>query len=370
MDGGEGNDTILGNGGADTLFGGSGSGADSLDGGSGNDYMTGGYGDDILRGGLGSDTMIGGQDNDTYYVDVTTDVVTEAYSGTNGGTDTVYSNVSFTLSVNVENLYFFGTDSINATGNDGANDISGTSGANYLRGMGGVDNLRAGSGNDSLDGGTGADSMTGGAGDDFYYVDNSGDRISETLTGSAGGTDTVYSKVSHTLATNVETLFLVGTTAANGMGNALNNAISGNSYVNTLRGMAGNDTFQSGNGADVLIGGTGNDTFRFTSTTGSNPSARDVIRAGDGAIAFEKAGASLGDRIDLSAIDANTSAGGTQHFTFGTSHGVGRLWTSTSGTMTLINGNTDGDSAIEFQIAIDDGAVSASAYTAADFLLA
>ena len=340
--------------------------------GTGNDWdnvITGNSGANALNGGYGWDTLVGGAGNDTYYVNRSYDVVTETLAGSAGGTDLVYADVTYTLSANVENLSLFGTSSIDATGNDLANRITGTTGANYERGLGGNDTLQAGSGNDSLDGGTGADSLVGGAGDDFYYVDNTGDRISETLSGTAGGTDTVYSTATHTLATNVETLYLIGTAAANGTGNALNNAISGNSYVNTLRGMAGNDTFQSGNGADILIGGTGNDVFKFAATTGSTPTARDTIRSGDGAIAFEKAGAALGDRIDLSLVDANTAASGTQHFAFGTAKGIGRLWVSTSGTMTVINGNTDSDATAEFQIAIDDGSVSASAYTSADFIL-
>ncbi|PZQ49907.1 MAG: hypothetical protein DI556_10670 [Rhodovulum sulfidophilum] len=342
--------------------------ADTLLGLDGNDTLHGYEGADSINGGTGVDSMLGGAGNDTYYVDSTSDVIVE-YSGSYYGTDTVYSNATYTLSANVENLYFFGEASINGTGNASANDMSGTIGNNYLRGLGGNDTLRAGSGSDNLDGGVGADSMVGGAGDDFYYVDNAGDTVSETLTGTAGGADTVYATVGHTLSTNVENLFLVGATAANGTGNALANQISGNSFVNTLRGLAGNDTFQSGNGADVMIGGAGNDIFRFASTVGSNPASRDIIRGGDGAVAFERPGAALGDRIDLSQIDANTAAGGIQDFTFGTAKGVGRLWATTSGTMTIINGNTDADSAIEFQIAIDDGAVAASAYSAADFIL-
>ncbi|MFO1142823.1 MAG: hypothetical protein U1E59_10600 [Amaricoccus sp.] len=40
-----------------------------------------------------------------------------------------------------------------------------------------------------------------------------------------------------------------------------------------------------------------------------------------------------------------------------------------SGTSTLIRGNTDGDTAVEFELAIQDGTLRASAYSAADFLL-
>ena len=86
-------------------------------------------------------------------------------------------------------------------------------------------------------------------------------------------------------------------------------------------------------------------------------------------IAFEGAGAASGDKFDFRNVDANTSAANDQAFLFGTATGIGRLWLTNSGSDTRINGNTDGDAAIEFQIAIEDATVLASAYTTADFLL-
>jgi len=58
VNGGDGNDMLLGGDGNDTLNGGIGN--DVLDGGDGNDQMTGGDGYDYLRGGHGNDTMHGG----------------------------------------------------------------------------------------------------------------------------------------------------------------------------------------------------------------------------------------------------------------------------------------------------------------------
>lgn len=338
-----------------------------LTGNEGNDTLIGGVGNDQHFGGVGADSMVGGTGDDTYYADNAGDIIVEAAGA---GTDRVYAKATHTLAANVENLFMYETGSIDGTGNALANRITGTTGNNYERGLAGNDNLDAGQGNDTLDGGTGIDTMTGGAGDDTYYVDAAGDVVSETASGTAGGTDSLYSTVSWTLGANFERLYLNGTTAANGTGNALDNLLQGNAYANTLRGLAGVDTIRSGTGVDVLIGGTGNDIFRFSVASESTPTSRDIIRAGDGAIAFEKAGAALGDRIDLSAMDANTGASGTQHFTFGTAQTVGRLWVTTSGTSTILNGNTDSDSAIEFQLAIEDAAVAASAYTAADFILA
>ena len=106
-----GNDTLSGGGGNDTLDGGTGD--DTLNGGSGNDTLNGGDGNDTLNGGTGADNMDGGLGNDTYVVDNAGDVAAEVA----GGTDTVQSSVTHTLSVNLENLTLTGAAAINGTGN-------------------------------------------------------------------------------------------------------------------------------------------------------------------------------------------------------------------------------------------------------------
>lgn len=91
--------------------------------------------------------------------------------------------------------------------------------------------------------------MAGGAGNDTYIVDNAGDVITEAAN---AGIDTVQTRSSYTLATNLENLTLTGLANINGTGNALNNVLTGNS---------GNNVLDGGAGADTLIGGTGNDTY-------------------------------------------------------------------------------------------------------------
>lgn len=199
--------------------------------------LTGAAGNDTLDGGAGNDTMVGGLGDDTYVVDSASDIVTENASE---GTDTVRSSVTLTLANNVENLVLTGTAAINGTGNTLNNTLTGNSAAN------------------TLSGGTGADTMIGGAGDDTYVVDNTGDIVTENAN---EGTDLVQSGVTYTLSANVENLTLTGTTAINGIGNALDNVLTGNTAANTLNGGAGNDTLNGGTGADTMIGGAGNDTY-------------------------------------------------------------------------------------------------------------
>jgi trimeric autotransporter adhesin len=233
--------------GNDTLVGGS--GADLLTGLGGADSLVGAEGDDWLDGGVGADAMFGGRGNDTYVVDALLDSVVEFVGE---GTDTVESNISWSLGANLENLRLSGVGAIDATGNELGNVLMGNNA------------------NNTLDGGTGADTMQGGLGDDVYVVDQAGDVVAEA---AGGGVDTVKSTISFTLENELENLTLVGSNAIDGTGNALGNVIRGNTANNILTGMAG---------ADTLLGGAGNDTYRVDA-------ADDVIveAAGEGVDVIE-----------------------------------------------------------------------------------
>ena len=85
--------------------------------------------------------------------------------------------------------------------------------------------------------------MNGGNGNDTYIVDNTSDVIEEFF---GYGVDTVRASISYTLRSNVENLTLAETNDIDGTGNELDNVLTGNSRVNTLRGLAGNDTLKIG----------------------------------------------------------------------------------------------------------------------------
>jgi Ca2+-binding RTX toxin-like protein len=229
--GGAGNDTIVGN--------------------NGNNYLYGQGGNDSIYGAGGDDVMIGGDGNDTYYVDGSSDTVTETNAMlATGGDDLVnFSGTSgtYTLGANIERLNLLGSAAINGTGNSLNNTIIGNSAANIL------------------DGGAGADTMNGGDGNDIYYVNSISDVVAETnAVLASGGDDVVYflaTSGTFTLGANIERLILQGNTALNGTGNGLNNTITGNIAANTLDGQAGNDTLNGGAGIDTMIGGDGNDFY-------------------------------------------------------------------------------------------------------------
>ncbi|WEI17166.1 type I secretion protein [Acinetobacter proteolyticus] len=143
-------------------------------------------------------------------------------------------------------------------GNDLINRLEGGAGNDTLMGAWGNDTLIGGLGNDILDGGKGSDSMAGGAGDDLYYVNESDDIVVEN---QSEGNDKVISVMSYTLGENLEALTLAGNENLNGIGNILNNILTGNDGNNTLTGLAGNDSINGGAGNDILDGGIGTDTL-------------------------------------------------------------------------------------------------------------
>ena len=190
---------------------------------------------DTIDGRGGADTMMGLPGNDTYVVGQVDDEVIE---GVGDGTDTVRASVSYTLSINVENMTLTGAAAIDGTGNGLDNRLTGNGAANTLNGR------------------AGADRMFGRGGDDTFVVDVNGDIVNESPN---GGTDTVRASVTHTLRSNVENLVQTGTAAINGTGNELANSLRGNGGANTLNGLLGDDSLSGGGGNDRLIGGPGND---------------------------------------------------------------------------------------------------------------
>ena len=303
-----------------------GSGAFCGAGNSDNNSITGGAGNDTLDGYAGNDSMAGGLGNDCYVVDTASDVVTEAATA---GTDTVMTAlVNYTLGANVENLIFTGVGNFAGTGNALNNALTGGTGA------------------DTLDGSTGLDTMTGGAGNDTYVVDNAGDVVNEN---ASEGTDTVKTNLAtYTLGNNVENLIYTGATKI---------AATGNSLANNLTGGTGADTLTGGAGADTLTGGAAADKFVFSASDfGSIDQITDFSHAAL-------------DKIDLSAIDANSVTAGDQAFSFlgtGAFTGVkGQLhYTISSGAM-LVTGDVNGDGIADFTIKVD----GIGGLVAADFVL-
>jgi Ca2+-binding RTX toxin-like protein len=126
-----------------------------------------------------------------------------------------------------------------------------------------------------------------------------------------------------------------------------NDRITGGSYGDKLEGFGGNDVLYGRQGADRLYGGSGADVFTFKS-------GRDSTVDADGRDTIQDFSASQKDKIDLRAIDANTTAAGNQTFSFVGRNGfhdkAGELRYEKYGSGVLISGDVNGDGSTDFSI--------------------
>ena len=340
---------------------------DTLLGLAGDDDLVAGDGDDVLNGGAGNDRLDGGAGSDSaIYADaagaVRVDLQLAIAQNTGAaGKDLLIGVEHLTGSAfndqlsgnDLDNRLIGGAgiDTIKGAagddmliGDDGNDLIEGGAGADLVAGGAGNDRLRGGAdhdsliggdGNDTLDGETGADILEGGAGNDIYFVDDSGDIVTETDAAIAtGGVDLVRASISHVLGDNVEKLTLVDPTGSSGpadidgTGNALGNIVIGNGGDNAIRGLDGNDTLDGGAGDDLIVGGLGNDALTggagrdiFLYDTEGGTAGRDTIKdfaAGTDriALALSAFGALAGDGpgiLSTAAFTIGTRATSADH---------------------------------------------------------
>jgi predicted extracellular nuclease/Ca2+-binding RTX toxin-like protein len=248
--------------------------------------ILGNNGVNYIDGNVGADVLVGYGGNDIYAVDNAADLVLE---NAGGGTDTVYSSVSYQLSSgsSVEVLAARDnsqTTALNLIGNEGANTILGSNGANFI------------------DGGAGADILAGYGGNDVYAVDDAGDAVFE---GAGGGSDTVYATATYALngGASVEVL----AARDNSLTTALN--LVGNEQAQSLFGNNGANYLDGGAGADVLVGYGGADIFAFTTALGGgNVDAIADFNHGSDKIALDDA---VFAGLGLGALNANAFVTGT-----------------------------------------------------------
>lgn len=147
----------------------------------------------------------------------------------------------------------------------------------YIKGTERSETLQGGDGNDKLIGRGGEDRMAGGGGDDTYVVDSGSDKVVE-FEGEGRDLVNVFLK-RYVMPANVENLGIYNTIGTVATGNALDNVIVGNT---------GNDIIIGGGGADKMTGGHGADIFilrkgeahgdRITDFQGNGDLPGDTIR--------------------------------------------------------------------------------------------
>ncbi|WP_228734185.1 beta strand repeat-containing protein, partial [Pseudomonas anatoliensis] len=241
--------------------------------------ITGGSGNDVFYGGGGADQFIGGAGRDTVsYLDSTVamniNLKTGVVSGIGAG-DT-YNGIEVIAGSKYNDTFVVDSRISGVDGGEGFDTVdysTSAAGVNVdirpgagLAGVGGDSQGITLTGVEKVIGSAFNDSFTtdaylfatyeGGAGDDTYYVNGGGVTVIEQ---AGGGNDEVrVSYKDHTLAANVERLTYTGTGAFTGIGNALDNIITGGN---------GNDVLYGGGGADQFIGGGGLDTVSYADST-------------------------------------------------------------------------------------------------------
>ena len=242
LDGGEGNDALYGQAGDDGLFGGNGN--DAIYAGAGDDVLVGGEGRDALFGGEGADLIIGGADSDLIQGGDNGDI---AFGGDGDdlilgeeGADTLYGEA--------------GRDEIQ--GGIGNDTIFGGDGDDVIFGEDGADTLNGGAGNDEIQGGIGNDIILGGDGDDLTF----GGEDADVINGEAGNDVLLGGDGADVLdggAGNEEIQGGDGNDII--VGGADDDLLFGDQGNDSLSGGAGNDSLVGGTEDDILLGGDGDD---------------------------------------------------------------------------------------------------------------
>lgn len=330
------NNTINGNAGVNILSGMD--GADKLYGFGGKDVLNGGAGNDVIDGGDSNDVVNAGADNDTVAGGSGNDIL----NGDDG-------NDQLDGGVGADKLF----------GGVGIDQLTGGLGNDYMYGGDGVDTMNGNDGNDYLDGGVGPDKMYGGVGNDVYIVNEYNDFILENV---GEGFDVVRSFASYVMGENLEALELqAGAGDIAGTGNNAANTITGNEGVNVLDGKGGVDTIKGGDGNDVIFGGLGNDLLYgqagWDVFAVRQESVSLMTLETDRIFDLDIAG---GDRVDLSAIDADSTTMGNQAFqfaavlsTFSGVAGEATLTYDVATASTFLRLDVNGDKKADYSLRID-----------------
>ena len=371
ISGGRFGDRLEGRGGDDRLNGGGGN--DVLRGDTGDDDLRGGDQNDILFGGEGADIIDGGRGFDfvSYIgaaIGVRIDLLNPSTNTGEAEGDVVVrvenivgsNNPDYIGAGNVANLIF---------GRGGGDDIFGEGGDDRIFGEGGNDNIRGGSGDDFIDGGSGRDILNGDRGNDHVVggadadilIANGGDVLDggrgvDTVTYARSGSGVTVDMIdprNNEGAASGDTYFRI----ENLVGSNFDDVLSGNRVENVIDGRGGDDriistggglpftnTIIGGAGADELIGnGSVQEVFVYRSALDSPAEGFDTIRNFTG-----RAG---GDKIDLSAVDADSTIAGNQVLDY-----IGEDEITLTGQLRYNNqlsrfeADVDGDIAIDFII--------------------
>ena len=341
---------------------------ENLEGGAGDDTLIGNISSNTLLGGSGNDLLIGKENNNELdgqsgidtadYSDITSGVGIRANmnSGVDGVQElgeVVYNATSLDTLKDIENIKASkNNDEIIGDSDDNIN--------NLFEGMGGDDTISGGSGDDTIYGNNqldslkdtadGADTLSGGSGDDTLYGQTGDDTLignsgADTLDGGVGSDTADYSYLDVTSDS-----VTVDFTANSGNGEARigSETDSFNSVENAI-GTINNDTFimSEGTTANSVDGKTGVDTIDYSNYTTkvevdlSNTSAQTVaISDNDTILNIENITATILDDT-ITGSNSDNSLDGNE--------GSDLFYSSTGDD--IINGGIDADGTADVDIA-------------------
>ncbi len=321
LDGGIGNDTVLGGAGDDVVFGGDdndklggAAGDDDLIGGNGNDVVDGGAGDDELSGSNGNDTVTGGTGDDIGLLGAGDDLfvwnVGDGNDTIDGGTDFDTFRLLGSIAGDAIGISASGTQTVLAAPGGAALELN--TERIEIRALGGADTIDIGdiTGTNTeavtVDlaatlGGKAADtkvdtvSVSGTNGIDTLVIESTKDG-SVVVHGPTFDVSIAHAGKTDQLVINAlggADLIEASTLAAGKIALTLNGGVG----ADTLVGSAGNDTVIGGDGNDRALLGAGNDVFVW------NPSDdKDIIDGEAGVDTLRVNGDSNSETTGISAL--------------------------------------------------------------------
>ena len=286
IDGGEGNDTIIGSASRDVVYGWDGN--DSLAGGAGDDDLAGEAGSDTLDGGAGYDTAVFfSNSSDLSFTREADGSVLATPSSGPGEVDRL---------MGIEGVWFDG-DQVWKSIDELAGDYGTEGDDNWIAGTSSDDQLYGLAGNDVLYGAEGNDTIFGGLGEDQANFD--GNLSAYTMLREADGS-VLVSEIGGSLQVDllqgIEAVYFAGDDTwswiidlVGDYGTSANDQwIGGTDNEDRLFGLAGDDVLRGYGGNDTINGGAGDDEvsylgsvadFVFTRDSDGSVQVADVVGA-------------------------------------------------------------------------------------------
>lgn len=295
VDGGSGNDTILGSNGADMLLGGTGD--DFIDGQQGNDTVFLGAGDDVFQWdpGDGSDIVEGqgGKDTMLFNGSAASEIME---ASANGGRVRFTRNVA-NIVMDLDDMETLDVRMLGGTDTLNINDLSGTDVKRVRVDLAGTIGGTAGDGQQDTVAANGTN------GKDTVTITGTGTSVSVTglasvidIVNSEGANDSLVIRTLGGNDTITATTLPAGVSRLTLDAGAGNDRVFGSQGADVIFGGDGNDFVLGDNGNDTAFLGAGNDVFQWDPGDGN-----DTIEGQDGIDELDFNGANVSENIDIVA---------------------------------------------------------------------